>query len=79
MLDMFAEFETNLRRKLDLESIAAAKACGADQGRLARIDIGVAQSLRHKRWGAIIARQPGEGRASVDRLPKQQEPVGTVA
>jgi DNA invertase Pin-like site-specific DNA recombinase len=33
MLDVFAEFETNLRKERQLEGIAKAKATGVDKGR----------------------------------------------
>jgi DNA invertase Pin-like site-specific DNA recombinase len=38
MLGAFAEFETNLRPKRELESIAKAKAAGVYKGRPASID-----------------------------------------
>ena len=69
MLDVFAEFETNLRRERQLEGIARAKAAGVYQGRKATIDAGKVRVLRAGGLGpAAIARALGIGRASVYRL-----------
>jgi DNA invertase Pin-like site-specific DNA recombinase len=70
ILDVFAEFETNLRRERQLEGIAAAKARGVYTGRKPQIDPVTIQLLRDKEklGPAAIARRLGIGRASVYRL-----------
>jgi DNA invertase Pin-like site-specific DNA recombinase len=54
MLGVFAEFETNLRRERQLESIAKAKAAGVYKGRPASIDATQVRELkaRHSRSAA---------------------------
>ena len=48
MLGVFAEFETNLRKKRQAEGIAAAKARGVYKGRKAKIDATVVRKLRYE-------------------------------
>jgi DNA invertase Pin-like site-specific DNA recombinase len=70
MLDVFAEFETNLRRERQLEGIAAAKARGVYTGRKPQIDPAAVKQLRDQEQlgPSDIARRLGIGRASVYRL-----------
>ena len=69
MLGVFAEFETNLRRKRQLEGIAAAKAKGVYKGRPATIEADKIAALKAKGVGATaISKQLGIGRASVYRV-----------
>jgi len=72
MLQVFAEFETNLRRERQLEGIARARAEGAYKGRPAKLaEKHSAEVQRLKAEGvgpAAIAKQLGIGRASVYRL-----------
>ena len=70
MLGVFAEFETNLRRKRQLEGIRAAKKRGVYKGRRPSIDAAEVRRLREQeRLGsAAIARRLGIGRASVYRV-----------
>ena len=70
MLGVFAELETNLRSKRQLEGISAAKARGVYKGRKATIDAAEIRRLRcnEKLGPAAIARPLGIGRASVYRL-----------
>ncbi|MEC5161358.1 MULTISPECIES: helix-turn-helix domain-containing protein [unclassified Janthinobacterium] len=78
MLGVFAEFETNLRRKRQLEGIAAAKARGAYRGRKPSVDPVEVQRLRvEAKLGATeIARRLGVGRASVYRaLARLERPA----
>ena len=74
MLGVFAEFETNLRRERQLESISAAKARGVYKGRKPSINAGEVLRLRHveKLGPAAIARRLGISRASVYRLLGKQ-------
>lgn len=69
MLGVFAEFETNLRRKRQREGIAAAKARGVYRGRKPAIDPAEVQRLRvEESLGPTeIARRLGVSRASVYR------------
>ncbi len=70
MLDVFAEFETNLRRERQLEGIKAAKARGIYKGRKPSIDPAEVRRLREqeKLKPTAIARRLGIGRASVYRV-----------
>jgi DNA invertase Pin-like site-specific DNA recombinase len=72
MLQVFAEFETNLRRERQLEGIARARAEGAYKGRPAKLAAkhgSEVQRLRAEGLGpATIAKRLGIGRASVYRL-----------
>ena len=69
MLEVFAEFETNVRRERQMEGIAAANAAGACQGRKAVIEADKVRAMRAEGVGAIeIAKQLGIARASVYRL-----------
>jgi DNA invertase Pin-like site-specific DNA recombinase len=69
MLDVFAEFETNLRRERQLDGIAKAKAAGAYKGRPVSIDAAQVRELRAQGMGATdIARALSIGRASVYRV-----------
>ena len=63
-LGAFAEFETNLRRKRQLEGIKAAKARGIYKGRKPSIDPDELRRLRdeEKLGSAAIARRLGIGR-----------------
>ncbi|MGY2809762.1 DNA invertase Pin-like site-specific DNA recombinase [Bradyrhizobium sp. USDA 4506] len=68
MLGVFTEFETNLHRERQLESIAEAKARGIYQGRKASIDTAKVKALKAEGMGAsAIAKTLKIGRASVDR------------
>jgi DNA invertase Pin-like site-specific DNA recombinase len=68
MLGVFAEFETNLRRKRQLEGIADAKARGVYQGRKASIDPAKVKELRTQGMGAsAMAKTLKIGRTSVYR------------
>jgi len=69
MLEVFAEFETNLRRERQLEGIARAKAAGMYKGRSASIDAVRVREMRSQGMGAsAIATALGIGRASVYRV-----------
>ena len=69
MRDVFAEFETNIRRERQLEGIAKAKAAGVYKGRPASIDAAAVKALAAEGvGGSEIARRLGIGRASVYRL-----------
>jgi DNA invertase Pin-like site-specific DNA recombinase len=46
MLDVFAEFETNLRKERQLEGIAKAKLAGVYNGRKRSVDIDVVRALK---------------------------------
>ena len=52
MLDVFAEFETNLRRERQLEGIAKAKAAGVYRGRKPSVDAGEVKRLKAEGLGA---------------------------
>ena len=66
MLDVFAEFETNLRRERQVEGIAAAKQRGTYRGRLPRIDM---ETVKHRLARGLsptaIARELGISRGTV--------------
>ena len=51
MLDVFAEFETNLRKERQLEGIAKATAAGVYRGRPASIDPAQVQQLKAEDMG----------------------------
>jgi DNA invertase Pin-like site-specific DNA recombinase len=72
MLQVFAEFETNLRRERQLEGIARARAEGAYKGRPAKLAEKHGTEVHRLRADglgpAAIAKQLGIGRASVYRL-----------
>ncbi len=74
MLGVFPEFETNLRRKRQLEGISATKARGVYKGRKTSIDAAEVMRLHRRRNSgpAAIARRLGIGRASVYRLLGRQ-------
>src|ERR1700746_2216286 len=68
MLDVFAEFETNLRRERQLEGIASAKARGVYKGRKPSIDPAKIKKMKADGVGAsAIAKALKIGRASVYR------------
>jgi DNA invertase Pin-like site-specific DNA recombinase len=68
MLGVFAEFETNLRRKRQLEGIANAKARGVYKGRKASIDATKIKHMKSEGLGpSAIAKALKIGRASVYR------------
>ena len=68
MLGVFAEFETNLRKKRQLEGIAKAKQAGVYKGRKRSVDIDAVRSLKAEGVGpAAIAKRLGVARASVYR------------
>ena len=68
MLGVFAEFETNLRRKRQAKGIAAAKAAGVYTGRKPSIDTDKVKDLAERGIGpSEIARHMGIGRTSVYR------------
>jgi DNA invertase Pin-like site-specific DNA recombinase len=69
LLDVFAEFETNLRRERLLEGIAKAKAAGVYKGRPASIDGARVRKLKAGGMGATqIAKGLKIGRASIYRV-----------
>jgi DNA invertase Pin-like site-specific DNA recombinase len=53
MLGVFAEFETNLRKKRQAEGIAAAKARGVYKGRKGKIDAAIVSKLRYGESSAL--------------------------
>ena len=68
MLEVFAEFETNLRRERQMEGIEKAKEKGVYKGRKPSIDVIAVKELKEKGLGAsAIAKELGIGRASVYR------------
>src|ERR1700760_2324613 len=68
MLGVFAEFETNLRRKRQLEGIAEAKKAGVYKGRPATIDEAKVRELKAQGMRPTdIAKTLGIGRTSVYR------------
>lgn len=77
MLDVFAEFETNLRKERQLESIAKARAEGRYKGRPTSIDAAKVRVLKAQGKGATdIAREMKIARASVYRALKEVACVG---
>lgn len=68
MLDVFAEFETNLRRERQTEGIAKAKTRGVYKGRKPSVDVGAVKNLWAQGLGTTeIARRLKIGRSSVHR------------
>jgi DNA invertase Pin-like site-specific DNA recombinase len=68
MLGVFAEFETNLRKERQLESIANAKSRGVYKGRKATIDSAKIKQMKADGMGpSAIAKTLKIGRASVYR------------
>ncbi|MGY2849881.1 DNA invertase Pin-like site-specific DNA recombinase [Bradyrhizobium sp. USDA 4509] len=68
MLGVLTEFETNLRKERQLESIAEAKARGVYQDHKASIDTAKVKALKAEGMGAsAIAKALKIGRASVYR------------
>jgi DNA invertase Pin-like site-specific DNA recombinase len=64
MLGVFAEFETNLRKKRQLEGIAKAKAAGVYNGRRPSVDVLQVRALKQEGIGpSAIAKTLGIGRA----------------
>ena len=61
MLDVFAEFETNLRRERQLEGIAKAKAAGVYKGRKPSIDRAAVVQLRAEGLGPSASEKPRMG------------------
>jgi DNA invertase Pin-like site-specific DNA recombinase len=74
MLDVFAEFETNLRRERQLEGIAKAKAAGVYKGRPPSTEASRAQGMRP----SDIAKALKIGRASVYRVLGQRAGNGAA-
>ena len=69
MLEVLAEFETNLRRERQMEGITAARLRGVYKGRPASIDAAKVAALKAEGLGATeIAKRLGVGRASVYRV-----------
>jgi DNA invertase Pin-like site-specific DNA recombinase len=69
MLSVFAEFETNVRKKRQAEGIARAKANGIYKRRKKTIKAEAINELKGQGMGAsAIAKALGNGRASVYRL-----------
>ncbi len=74
MLEVFAEFETNLRKERQMEGIAKAKAKGVYKGRKPTIDAAEVARLRAEGVGATeIAKCLGIGRASVYRVLRNRQ------
>lgn len=68
MLEVFAEFETNLRRERQMEGIAKAKAAGVYKGRPPTIDVEAVRKLRAEGKGVnVISHTLRISRASVYR------------
>ena len=68
MLDVFGEFETNLRKERQMEGILKAKEKGVYKGRKPSVDVQKVRELRESGLGASkIAKELGIGRASVYR------------
>jgi DNA invertase Pin-like site-specific DNA recombinase len=68
-LGVFAEFETNLNKKRQMEGIAKAKARGVYMGRKATIDVEKVRELKDGGMGATaIAKELGIDRTSVYRV-----------
>jgi DNA invertase Pin-like site-specific DNA recombinase len=73
MLGVFAEFETNLRRKPQLEGIAKAKAAGVYKGRPPSIEASRVRELKAQGMRPVdIAKALNIGRASVYRVLGQR-------
>lgn len=72
MLNVFAEFETNLRKERQHEGIVKAKAEGRYRGRPSSIDVSKVHELKAQGKGATdIARELKIARASVYRALKE--------
>ena len=68
MLEVFSEFETNLRKERQMAGIAKANERGVYTGRKPSVDVGRVRELRDSGLGAsAIAKEMGIGRASVYR------------
>ncbi len=75
MLDVFAEFETNLRKERQAEGIQAAKARGPYKGGKPRIDPEAVRKLAAEGVRpSHIARQLGISRGTVKRFMPGQPP-----
>jgi DNA invertase Pin-like site-specific DNA recombinase len=71
MLDLFAEFESNLRKERQLEGIAKAKADGRYKGRPTSIDVSKVHELKAQGRGVTdIAKEMKIARSSVYRALK---------
>ena len=71
MLDVFAEFEINLRRERQFEGIAKAKRAGVYKGRKPTIDAKrVLELIREGADATKIGKELGIARASVYRIKK---------
>ena len=71
MLQIFAEFETNLRKERQMEGIAKAKVKGVYKGRKTTIDAEMIRELKESGLGAsAIAKQMSIHRDSVYRVLK---------
>jgi DNA invertase Pin-like site-specific DNA recombinase len=70
MRGVFAEFETNLRRELQLEGIQQAKTRGIYKGRKLSIDVAKVKTFRASGMRpAAIAKQLKMTHSSVHRVP----------
>ena len=79
MLDVFSEFETNLRKERQMEGVRKAKERGVYKGRGRTIDASKIYELKQNGYGATkISKQLGITRQSVYRLLKEQ-PVQSLS
>jgi DNA invertase Pin-like site-specific DNA recombinase len=79
MLGVFSEFETNLRKKRQMEGVRKAQERGVYKGRGRTIDASKIYELKQNGYGATkISKQLGITRQSVYRLLKEQ-PVQSLS
>ena len=79
MLGVFSEFETNLRKKRQMEGVRNAQERGVYKGRGRTIDASKIYELKQNGYGATkISKQLGITRQSVYRLLKEQ-PVQSLS
>lgn len=74
MLDVFAEFETNLCRERQMEGIARAKERGVYKGRKPKVDVAKIRDLQTQSMGPVaIAAEVGVSRSTVWRVLSQSQ------
>lgn len=79
MLELFAEFETNLRKERQLEGIAKAKGEGRYKGRPTSIDVPKVHELKAQGKGVTdIAKEMKIARSSVYRALKEPREIGLL-